>query len=325
MTKLNKAQIVPALLWDLCAVESASYECENMIDFICHQLTSAGAVFHADQHGNIYAMNDPGLPLIVAHMDTVHAITGHLTPVVVGDNITGMNSATMKPQGIGGDDKVGIFIALTLFFEGRVNAAFFVDEETGCEGSGNADMAWIKDVAAAPYVLQCDRRGNSDFITDISGPICSKAFRKSIAPHLKRYGYRTERGMMTDVMALSDNGVGVSCANMSCGYYRPHQADEYINLPDVLNCLEMCRDIVTYVRERYPHTRQAPKYNGWSFKDWDDPRTWASSAKTNSRVKDVGMGSEIERLQGYERVSISSLTDQQFEDYSYLYDKYRLK
>jgi hypothetical protein len=48
---------------------------------------------------------------------------------------------------------------------------------------------------------------------------------------------------MTDVLALRDNGVGVSVANMSAGYYNPHQACEYIVLADLERVCALMLDI----------------------------------------------------------------------------------
>ncbi len=48
---------------------------------------------------------------------------------------------------------------------------------------------------------------------------------------------------MTDVLALRDNGVGVSVANMSAGYYNPHQACEYIVIADLERVCALMLDI----------------------------------------------------------------------------------
>ena len=50
--------------------------------------------------------------------------------------------------------------------------------------------------------------------------ICSDDFIKDIEP--KEYGYTPTEGMMTDVEQLKENGLNISCINLSCGYYEPH-------------------------------------------------------------------------------------------------------
>lgn len=43
--------------------------------------------------------------------------------------------------------------------------------------------------------------------------------------------------MMTDVLELKERGLGVSCINLSCGYYEPHSDEEFTVKKDLLNCL----------------------------------------------------------------------------------------
>jgi hypothetical protein len=90
------------------------------------------------------------------------------------------------------------------------------------------------------FVLQCDRKGNKDFVINASGvELSSNEFQKTIFSTLQNYGYNFSDGGMTDVMALKENGLNICVANMSCGYYNPHQSCEYINIIDVENCKNM--------------------------------------------------------------------------------------
>ena len=123
--------------------------------------------------------------------------------------------------GVGGDDKVGIWIALQMLLkEDKIKCAFFHSEEIGCIGSSRkADMKWFKNVG---YCLQADRQGSStDFVNSISGKLYSKAFKKAVEPIITDYGYKESSGSITDVGQLAENGIGVCVANMSCGYYEP--------------------------------------------------------------------------------------------------------
>jgi hypothetical protein len=180
--------------------------------------------------------------------------------VKIGDNVTGMNPVTMEQTGIGGDDKCGIFVALNAMNElPACKAAFFRDEEIGCIGSGKADLEFFKDCR---FVLQADRRGNSDFVTDICGPLSSKSFQSDVSPILRAHGYKPCSGAMTDVQELRDNNVGVSCANMSAGYYNPHRSCEFINLKDLDNVAEMVVAICR-LKKTYKFKHERPKRIKW--------------------------------------------------------------
>ena len=110
-----------------------------------------------------------------------------------------------------------------------MKCAFFVQEEVGCIGSGHADMSFFSDCR---FVIQCDRKGNGDMVTQINGmKLCSNDFISAI--DFRRYGYKPAQGLATDVAALKRNGLEVSCVNLSCGYYEPHTDNEYTILADL--------------------------------------------------------------------------------------------
>jgi putative aminopeptidase FrvX len=249
------------MLKEILSIQSTSYNQFRMFAYIVRRLKEIDGVSFYTHNGNIYVTRGEGVeyPCMVSHMDTVHDIVEDLYPFEAYGAITGMNRITMEQVGIGGDDKVGVYITLQMIRTFKVfKAVFFRDEEVGCVGSYGADMSFFSDCR---FVLQCDRKGNSDFITEASGvKLSSKKFKKDVADIIGRYGYKFEKGMMTDVMALKQNGIGCSVANMSCGYYRPHSHDEYVDIHDVENCLEMCIEIVDTCTSSYPHRYERPAY-----------------------------------------------------------------
>lgn len=262
--KLNKKE-----LFKLLAVQSESGSCEVMADHITAVCRLLGAKVESDIHGSLYVTKgDPtDAPAVVAHMDTVHAIVpGDLVPVEIDGRVTGINSLSMRQSGIGGDDKCGIWAALRCIADcPNILAAFFVDEEVGCVGSYKADLSFFD---GARFILQADRRGSKDFVRDIGGAISSKAFQKAVAPLLKDHGFRFANGAMTDVMALSESGVGVSCANLSAGYYAPHTAAEYIVLAELENTIALMVAICHNVTEKHKFTPRIKNYTRHGGSYW---------------------------------------------------------
>lgn len=246
------------------AVQSYSHQTEDMIKFIL-DFCQEHNLPHEIEDGNIYITKGTATSYacIIAHTDTVHEIEEDLTVIELNGNLIGINSYSMQQTGIGGDDKCGIFIALEclLIFD-CLKVAFFRDEEIGCQGSYEADMKFFD---SCNFVLQCDRKGNADFITNASGvELSDKYFQDAIKPILDSHKYKFESGMMTDVMALKENGLQVVCANISCGYYNPHQVNEYVNIKDVFNCLSLVIEIIKTVgHTRYDH--QAPFKINWTY------------------------------------------------------------
>ena len=58
---------------------------------------------------------------------------------------------------------------------------------------------------------------------------------------------------MTDVLTLKERGLGVSCINVSCGYYEPHTDNEFVVKSDLLNCLAFIENIIGTVQEPSEH------------------------------------------------------------------------
>lgn len=226
----------------------------RMFAFIVRECKRLGVHIHQDEIGNLYITkgNADTYPCIVAHMDSVHRIGSDLSIIEAGGKLTGFNCDTMQQSGIGGDDKVGIYIALRCLEDyDNIKVAFFVNEEQGCIGSRAADMTFFEDCR---FVLQADRRGCTDFVVNASGvKLSSKKFKKGVSKIMTGFGYAFSDGMMTDVMQLKENGLKVSCANVSCGYYRPHDDDEYVVVSEVENTLSFFKSIIDNMTEVYEH------------------------------------------------------------------------
>lgn len=247
---------------EILPIQSVSENTTDMYLYLCSKLEELGVPYTTDQ-GNIYATknpeNLPKIPCFASHIDTVHDITEeiHLLEFYDGRVITGFNRVLMQQTGVGGDDKVGIYYCIRALEElEAVKVAFFTDEEIGCVGSGKAIMEFFSDVS---MVLQGDRQGNTDFITKISNvELSSKEFQDDIFDivHSHNYVYN-DRGGITDVGQLRQNGLEIPVVNISCGYYNPHSCDEYINMDHVENGLKMFLEIATEFGDREYHV---PKY-----------------------------------------------------------------
>ena len=207
-----------------------------------------------DQTGNLYVTKGQSdtYPCIVSHIDQVQKVHSRdFQAYETGEVIFGYSSRNKRQEGLGADDKNGIWICLQcLRSHDHVKAAFFVGEETGCIGSSKADMDFFRDCR---FVLQCDRRGKSDLITNIGGWTALASEEFIDATGYRNYGYKPETGLSTDVGELKERGLGISVLNISCGYYEPHTGHEMTIIPDLINCLEFVRHIIGTCIRTYPH------------------------------------------------------------------------
>lgn len=275
------------LLKELYGISARTHQEKNMIAFVSQKLTDLSVSFTTDEVGNIYATkgNADTYPCIAAHLDEVHEARekGYEVLVIRDEFIIGFNSGKREFNGIGADDKNGIWVCLKCLEKfDNLKCVFFVGEEQGCIGSRQADMKFFDDCR---FVLQCDRKGNSDFISNIYGnSLCSSQFIKDAS--LGEHGYKEERGMQTDVQTLRQRGLEISCANISCGYYYPHTLHEMTNIADLKKCLTLVEHIVENCREVYTHKEVRPQrrdYISDFFSDTFPARSQTRYAEQNTR------------------------------------------
>lgn len=211
------------------------------------------AVIEHDNTGNLYITRgkSDSYPCVVSHLDQVqknHSLD--FKAIETDEIIFGYSSKNRRQEGLGADDKNGIWICLRCLQKfDYMKVAFFVAEEVGCKGSSNCDMSFFDNCR---FVLQCDRRNGSDLITNASfSELCSPDFLE--ATGYEEFGYKPTDGMLTDVAALKENGLGVCALNISCGYYEPHTDHEFTIKAELQNCLNLVCHIIENCTKVYPH------------------------------------------------------------------------
>lgn len=133
------------------------------------------------------------------------------------------------------------------------------------------------------WCIQADRRGNSDFVvSDWGGQhgtpnLCSWKFIGLVGGvALGKYGYRLSwTGTSTDVYTLSERGIGVSCVNVSAGYYGEHTKGEVVDIKEAYQCRDMVLECIRrYGSEHLENYRKPERYRrggiGIDMEDWDD-------------------------------------------------------
>ena len=248
------------LLFRLYEIHSPSGRERKMRKFLKRQVFKYGASWVQDEHGNLLVTKgaSDSYPCLASHMDQVQQKHSRDFRCITGDDVVfGYSPKCHEQQGLGADDKNGIFICLECLRKYDVlKVAFFVGEESGCVGSSKVDLSFFSDCR---YIIEPDRRGSRDLITEMfCGDVCSDDFVHAIGAN--RYGYKKERGSITDVGELVERGVGISCLNLSCGYYEAHTDREFTVLSELSNCLDFVCDIIENVTDTYPY-----EYDKYSY------------------------------------------------------------
>lgn len=230
---------------EILRIQSYSTNEKRMVVYLWNKLAKYNP--EIDSIGNIIVTKGKAeyYPCIVSHMDTVHKICGTYAPVYYQNKnrVQVKANGDGKRVGVGGDDKCGIFACLYMLehFD-NIKVVFFTQEESGLIGSSDINIGEFDNVG---YILQLDRWGRSDFINNyFTDPTVSLDFMAKANPVLKDYGYENEEGLITDSINLFNRNVGVSCVNISCGYYQHHSSMEFIDLNELWNSIKFTEALI---------------------------------------------------------------------------------
>lgn len=209
--------------------------------------------------------------LLTAHMDTVHK-----EPVkqVVVEKHEG-KTIVSSPQGIGGDDRCGIYMILEILqmTELRPTIIFCEDEEVGGVGSNKfCKSDYIYELTEIKFAVELDRANANDLVYYDCGneefmEFCSKVT-----------GYKTAYGTFSDICHFSPE-LDVASVNISCGYYNQHTTKEYvvieemaISISKVIKLLEKENEVTKFDYQElfynYGYKNYYGNQYGGGFHDW---------------------------------------------------------
>lgn len=189
--------------------------------------------------------------LLVAHMDTVHKEA----PITINKNAKGWISS---PQGIGGDDRCGIYMIQEIVKAFNVSVLLCEDEEKGCIGAGKFCKTEYVNNLGVNYMIELDRKGKNDAVFYS----CDNAeFTEFILTNTK---YKKEWGIYTDISEIMPES-GIAGVNFSCGYYSPHTTVEYVKPDEMQATIDMLKKLLAVpVKEPFEYVRNKYGYYGSS-------------------------------------------------------------
>lgn len=275
---------IPSLLKDIIIRPQAALKqfCKQFLEYKGYKPVS--------KDGYLYAKGEVPV-MLVAHLDTVHKENVKEIFVSTDLNIT-------SPQGIGGDDRCGVYtIFKTLIDTGlKPYILFAEDEEIGCVGSSKFEKDLHMYDPEVNFIIEIDRKGSNDAVYYECG---NEDFEKFITS----YGFETDYGSFSDIAVIAPT-VGVAAVNLSSGYYKPHTTEEYINFNGLNNTIMRVEKIVTDVAnnktQKYEYIAVSryslSKLYGWNSLDydWDDYNDCNYYNETTDTIDHVAYVDEIE-------------------------------
>ncbi len=201
--------------------------------------------------------------LLVAHLDTVHKETPKTFVYSVDGDIIS------SPQGIGGDDRNGVFSVLEVSKRYNCSVLFCEQEEIGGVGAGLFTDAEISNDLEFNYIIEFDRKGSNDAVFyDCDNP--------NFTDFITRDFYKEAYGSFSDISTLAPY-LGCAAVNLSCGYYKAHTTDEYVVISEMINSINAACNILARTTEDDKFEYIEAVYEGWGrgysgrYSGWYDP------------------------------------------------------
>ena len=226
--------------------------------------------------------------LLIAHMDTVHKETCR-------DILVDKTKTLSSPQGIGGDDRCGIYIIMNIVKELNCSVLLCEDEEIGGVGASKFTKTKYIDDLGVNYMIEFDRKGSNDAVFYSCD---NKDFTKFIT---ETTGYKEAFGSFSDISTVAP-AAKIAAVNLSCGYYNAHTKDEYVKFDEMLNTIEVAKKLINtesdkfeYVAKKYTNygyrgyyddyydSYYGERYGGYSNRNYDDWWNYGSKGKDKSK------------------------------------------
>ena len=183
--------------------------------------------------------------MLVAHLDTVHK--EKVKNICRSDD----GNILMSPQGIGGDDRCGVYALLSVYDQSLVKPwlLFTCDEEVGGIGASafcdDYRDGVLPDMIDLKCIIEVDRKGQYD-------AVYYDCDNKDFEDYITEKGYVTEFGTFSDISYIAPE-LGVAAVNLSSGYYNAHTLHEYINLEHLNHTISViCEVVQEALDEEFP-------------------------------------------------------------------------
>ncbi|MBR0288987.1 MAG: hypothetical protein IJQ82_08420 [Selenomonadaceae bacterium] len=226
--------------------------------------------------------------MLLAHLDTVHS-----EPVKVICKSKDRN-ILMSPQGIGGDDRCGVYALVKTYAiaDKKPWLLFTCDEEVGGLGANAFCLAHKHsklpgELGNMKFHVEIDRRGSHDAVYYDCENL---EFKKYITSK----GFKTSFGSFSDISLVAPE-LGTAAVNLSSGYYNAHTQYEYIVRSELENTIaKVCEMVADVAKDSFPKYAYVKKvHTAIKWYDWypniyrDKERVYGSNANLLTRCSDI--------------------------------------
>lgn len=200
--------------------------------------------------GYVYAQGNFPV-LLVAHLDTVHK---KLPSLILYD---GHKDRYSSPNGIGGDDRCGVYMIFEVIKKFNCSVLFCEDEEIGGIGAKKFIQTDLAKELEFNYAIEFDRKGKKD-------AVFYDCDNEDFEEFITKEFYDTAFGSFSDISTLAPF---LKCAavNLSCGYYNAHTDGEYVVLKEMYASIEAACKILERTTEKDKFEYIQATYTGYRY------------------------------------------------------------
>lgn len=200
----------------------------------------------------IYAEGEIPIAL-VAHMDTVFKKPP--SEIFFDER----HNVMFSPQGLGADDRAGVFAIIQIIRGGqKPHVIFTTDEEYGALGAmelSKLDCPFTN----LKYIIQLDRRGSDDCVF-------YDCDNEDFVEYIESFGFTWNYGSFTDISELCPSWK-IAGVNLSVGYRDEHSETEVLFVGQLLATINKVKKMLNAASEA-PVFKYIPMANTPYGKDW---------------------------------------------------------
>ena len=187
-----------------------------------------------NKKGFLYAEGDIPV-LLVAHLDTVHSEKAEI--ICFSEDMR----YVMSPQGIGGDDRCGVYMIMQLIRDYKCHVLFCEDEEVGGRGANKFVASKLK--PRVNFIVEMDRRGSND-------AVFYHCDNPDFTDFVLSFGFEENHGTFSDISVIAPP-LNTAAVNISAGYYNEHRLFEYIDMLAVENNIRRIGEMIMADSEHF--------------------------------------------------------------------------
>lgn len=214
--------------------------------------------------------------MLIAHLDTVHA---QPPKTILFDSY---QKLMWSPEGIGGDDRCGIYSILTIVKKGfRPYILFTTGEEIGAVGATAFTQKYSKLDAQIKYFVELDRRGKDDCVFYDCG-------NEEFMDYVKKFGFKEADGTFSDISVLSPQ-YDVASVNLSIGYYSEHSKVEMINVGHMFTTINKVIKMLKDAKNcpYYDYQEDISWYTNYTFNNRSYVNTYTNPTYTQDELAEM--------------------------------------